>query len=132
MIKIGDKTVGPGQSTYVIGEIGINHNGCVDTAKRIIDAAVVAGCDAVKFQKRTPDLCVPSHQRDVQRETPWGIMSYIDYKWKVGTAWGISISDLRGRGRLTRVELCLEVDSRTCPNPGAYRGPCPDAYVTMT
>ncbi len=83
MIKIGDKTVGPGQSTYVIGEIGINHNGCVDTAKRIIDAAVVAGCDAVKFQKRTPDLCVPAHQRDVQRETPWGIMSYIDYKHRI-------------------------------------------------
>ena len=56
MITIGDKTVGPGQATYVIGEIGINHNGCVETAKRIIDAAVVAGCDAVKFQKRTPAL----------------------------------------------------------------------------
>lgn len=83
MITIGDKTVGPGQSTYVIGEIGINHNGCVETAKRIIDAAVVAGCDAVKFQKRTPDLCVPAHQRDVQRETPWGIMSYIDYKHRI-------------------------------------------------
>jgi len=83
MITIGDKTIGPGQSTYIIGEIGINHNGCVETAKRIIDAAVVAGCDAVKFQKRTPDLCVPAHQRDVQRETPWGIMSYIDYKHRI-------------------------------------------------
>ena len=83
MIKIGDKTIGPGHPTYVIGEIGINHNGCIETAKRIIDAAVVAGCDAVKFQKRTPDLCVPTHQRDVQRETPWGIMSYIDYKHRI-------------------------------------------------
>lgn len=83
MITIGDKTVGPGQPTYIIGEIGINHNGCLETAKRIIDAAVVAGCDAVKFQKRTPDLCVPAHQRDVQRETPWGIMSYIDYKHRI-------------------------------------------------
>lgn len=83
MITIGDKQVGPGESTYIIGEIGINHNGCLETAKRIIDAAVVAGCDAVKFQKRTPDLCVPAHQRDVQRETPWGIMSYIDYKHRI-------------------------------------------------
>jgi sialic acid synthase SpsE len=83
MITIGDKKVGPGESTYIIGEIGINHNGCLETAKRIIDAAVVAGCDAVKFQKRTPDLCVPAHQRDVQRETPWGIMSYIDYKHRI-------------------------------------------------
>ena len=83
MITIGDKNVGPKQSTYIIGEIGINHNGCLETAKRIIDAAVVAGCDAVKFQKRTPDLCVPAHQRDVQRETPWGIMSYIDYKHRI-------------------------------------------------
>jgi len=83
MMKIGDKTIGPGHPTYVIGEIGINHNGCIETAKRIIDAAVVAGCDAVKFQKRTPDLCVPAHQREVQRETPWGIMSYIDYKHRI-------------------------------------------------
>jgi sialic acid synthase SpsE len=83
MIKIGNKTIGPGYPTYVIGEIGINHNGCIETTKRIIDAAVVAGCDAVKFQKRTPDLCVPAHQRDVQRETPWGIMSYIDYKHRI-------------------------------------------------
>ena len=83
MIKIGDKTIGPGHPTYVIGEIGINHNGCIETAKRIIDAAVVAGCDAVKFQKRTPDLCVPAHQREVQRETPWGVMSYINYKHRI-------------------------------------------------
>lgn len=83
MITIGDKKIGPGEATYIIGEIGINHNGCLETAKRIIDAAVVAGCDAVKFQKRTPDLCVPAHQRDVQRETPWGIMSYIDYKHRI-------------------------------------------------
>ncbi len=83
MTTIGDKKIGPGESTYIIGEIGINHNGCLETAKRIIDAAVVAGCDAVKFQKRTPDICVPAHQRDVQRETPWGIMSYIDYKHRI-------------------------------------------------
>ncbi|MGB0638045.1 MAG: N-acetylneuraminate synthase family protein, partial [Myxococcota bacterium] len=83
MITIGNKEIGPGHPTYVIGEIGINHNGSLETAKRIIDAAVVAGCDAVKFQKRTPDLCVPSHQREIMRETPWGLMSYIDYKHRI-------------------------------------------------
>ena len=83
MITIGNKKIGPGHPTYVIGEIGINHNGSLETAKRIIDAAVVAGCDAVKFQKRTPDLCVPSHQREIMRETPWGLMSYIDYKHRI-------------------------------------------------
>jgi N-acetylneuraminate synthase len=82
-VKIGDRLVGDGQPAYVIGEIGINHNGDLGVAKRLIDAAVVAGCQAVKFQKRTPELCVPPHQRDIQRETPWGIMSYMAYRERV-------------------------------------------------
>lgn len=82
-VKIGDRLVGDGQPAYVIGEIGINHNGDLGIAKRLIDAAVVAGCQAVKFQKRTPELCVPPHQRDIQRETPWGIMSYMAYRERV-------------------------------------------------
>jgi N-acetylneuraminate synthase len=70
-------------STKVIAEIGINHNGSVDIAKSLIDAAVLAGCDYVKFQKRTPEICVPDHQKSVIRSTPWGDMSYLDYKYKV-------------------------------------------------
>ena len=58
-IKIGDRSVGAGQPVYVIGEIGINHNGDIDIAKQLIDVAAEAGCDAVKFQKRTPEICVP-------------------------------------------------------------------------
>lgn len=69
--------------TYIIAEIGINHNGSLDTAKKLIDIAAVAGCDAVKFQKRNPDVCVPDHQKDVPRDTPWGTMSYIDYKHRM-------------------------------------------------
>ncbi|MCW4040579.1 MAG: N-acetylneuraminate synthase family protein [Candidatus Bathyarchaeota archaeon] len=69
--------------TYIIAEIGINHNGSLDTAKRLIDVAAVAGCDAVKFQKRNPDVCVPDHQKGVMRNTPWGEMTYLDYKKKV-------------------------------------------------
>ena len=67
----------------IIAEIGINHNGSIKVAKRLIDAAALAGCDYVKFQKRTPDLCVPEHQKGKMRETPWGSMKYIDYKKKI-------------------------------------------------
>lgn len=69
--------------TYIIAEIGINHNGDIEIAKRLIDVAIVAGCDAVKFQKREPDICVPEHQKGVMRETPWGEMTYLDYKKRI-------------------------------------------------
>ena len=67
-VAIGDKTVGRDHPTYVIAEIGLNHNGDVAIAKQLIDIAAEAGCDAVKFQKRTPELCVPPDQRNIQRE----------------------------------------------------------------
>ena len=69
--------------TYIIAEIGINHNGSLETAKKLIDVAAVAGCDAVKFQKRNPDVCVPEHQKNKPKETPWGKMTYLEYKHKV-------------------------------------------------
>ena len=68
---------------YIIAEIGINHNGDMSIAKKLIDIAKVAGCDVVKFQKRNPDVCVPEHQKTIMRDTPWGRMSYLDYKYKV-------------------------------------------------
>lgn len=71
------------KKTYIIAEIGINHNGDLDIAKRLIDIAALSGCDAVKFQKRNPDVCVPEHQKGIMRETPWGTMTYLDYKYKV-------------------------------------------------
>jgi N-acetylneuraminate synthase len=83
VLKIGDRLIGDGQPTYVVAEIGINHNGSLDDAKRLIDAAVHAGVDAVKFQKRTPELCVPDEQKSQMRETPWGYLSYLDYRRKV-------------------------------------------------
>lgn len=75
--------VGEGQPVYVIGEIGINHNGSMENAKRLIEGAAEAGCDAVKFQKRTPELCVPKEQWNIERDTPWGRMTYLDYRHKV-------------------------------------------------
>ena len=71
-IRIGDKWVGEGHPVFVIAEIGINHNGSLELAKRMIDGAVLAGADAVKFQKRTPELCVPRDQWTIERDTPWG------------------------------------------------------------
>jgi N-acetylneuraminate synthase len=71
------------KKTYIIAEIGINHNGDLKNALRLIDIAAAAGCDAVKFQKRNPDVCVPEHQKNIMRDTPWGQMTYLDYKYKV-------------------------------------------------
>ena len=82
-IQIGNRFVGHGQPVYIIGEIGINHNGDLEIAKKLIDTALVAGCDAVKFQKRTPELCVPPEQREILRDTPWGRMTYMDYRYRV-------------------------------------------------
>jgi len=82
-IQIGGRWVGEGHPTFIIAEIGINHNGDLNTAKRLIDVAVMAGCDAVKFQKRTPEKAVPPEYQNVLRETPWGLISYLEYRHKV-------------------------------------------------
>ena len=82
-IKIGSRMIGEGHPVFVIAEIGINHNGSLEIAKKLIDGAKSAGCDAVKFQKRTPEICVPKDQWYIERDTPWGRMSYIDYRHKV-------------------------------------------------
>ena len=68
------------KKTKIIAEIGLNHNGDISLARKLIDAAIVAGCDYAKFQKRTPDICVPDHQKLKLRKTPWGEIPYIDYK----------------------------------------------------
>jgi N-acetylneuraminate synthase len=109
-IKIGNRMVGDGHPAYVIAEIGINHNGDLEIAKQMIDAAVHAGVDAVKFQKRTPEIATPLEQQKQMRETPWGYITYLDYRYKVefseeqyceiekyckfkGIAWMVSVWD---------------------------------------
>ena len=82
-LKIGNRQIGDGHPAYIIAEIGINHNGDLDVAKAMIDAAVEAGVDAVKFQKRTPEVCTPPEQQKQMRETPWGYITYLDYRYKV-------------------------------------------------
>lgn len=71
------------KNIFIIAEAGINHNGDVNLAKKLIDLAAMTGCDAVKFQKRTPDICVPEKMKFVMRDTPWGKMTYLDYKKKI-------------------------------------------------
>jgi N-acetylneuraminate synthase len=82
-VKVGSRFIGPGEPVYIIAEIGINHNGSLSLAKELIDGAIFSGCDAVKFQKRTPEICVPKDQWDIARDTPWGRIPYIEYRIKV-------------------------------------------------
>jgi N-acetylneuraminate synthase len=71
-LKVGSHPVGPHFPCFVIAEIGINHNGSLSTAKQLIDAAISAGADAVKFQKRTVDLVYSKEELDRPRESPYG------------------------------------------------------------
>lgn len=82
-VSLAGRLVGEGHPTYIIAEIGLNHNGDLKLAKQLIDVASLFGCDAVKFQKRTPELCVPRDQWDKERDTPWGRMMYIEYRHRI-------------------------------------------------
>lgn len=81
-MNLGNRKIGDGHPTYVVAEVGINHNGDLEIAKKLIQAAYLSGVDAVKFQKRTPELCVPPEQRGQMRETPWGYITYLEYRYK--------------------------------------------------
>ena len=97
------KIIGKGHPCYIIAEIGINHNGSLETAKQLIEEGAMAKVDAVKFQKRTPELCVPLDQWEIMRDTPWGKMSYIDYKRK--TEFGnLEYSDIDKYAKLKGVD----------------------------
>lgn len=82
-VQIGSNTIGGDSPVYVIGEIGLNHNGDLEIAKRLIDVAANAGAQAVKFQKRTPEIATPEHMKSSLRETPWGTMTYLEYRYRV-------------------------------------------------
>jgi len=82
-VSIGSHRIGEGHPAYVIAEIGLNHNGSVELAKQLIDVAADAGAQAVKFQKRTPEISTPEHMKSVMRETPWGEMTYLEYRYRV-------------------------------------------------
>jgi len=79
-IMLGGQTISACSPVYIIAEIGINHNGDIAIAKKLIDIASQAGCNAVKFQKRTPELCVPESHHHLPKKTPWGTMTYMEYR----------------------------------------------------
>lgn len=125
----GHGLVGGSSPTFIVAEIGINHNGDLDTALQLIDAAVRSGADAVKFQKRNPDISVPQHMRDQPKDTPWGMVSYLEYKHRMefwqreydvinrhcrnrGILWFASPWDAESVGFLDRYELpCYKIAS---------------------
>jgi N-acetylneuraminate synthase len=72
VVKIGDRYIGDGKPTFITAEIGINHNGDINIAKKLIDIAKEAGCDAVKFQKRTIDVVYTKEELSKARESPFG------------------------------------------------------------
>ena len=82
-ICFGDYVINEESEPYFIAEIGINHNGDLQIAKKLMDGAHAAGWNAVKFQKREPDIAVPEHQKTVMRDTPWGRMTYLEYKKRI-------------------------------------------------
>jgi len=110
------------EKTYIIAEIGINHNGDLSIAKRLIDIAAAAGCDAVKFQKRNPDICVPEEQKSKPRSWQGEEMTYLEYKYRVefgkeeydeidryckeqGIAWSASPWDLDSLSFLNQYDI---------------------------
>lgn len=95
-------------SVVCVAEIGINHNADLDIAKQLIEKAAWAGADYVKFQKREPELAVPQDQWDIKRQTPWGEMSYIDYKRKMEFSFE-QLNELRRHTKLHDIEMFLSV-----------------------
>jgi len=83
MLRVTGRKIGRGQPTYVIAEGGVNHSGDLDTAFSMLREAALAGADAFKLQKRSPEHCVPRAEWDKVRDTPWGSMRYIDYRHRV-------------------------------------------------
>ncbi len=71
------------KKTFLIAEAGINHNGSLSEAKKLIYLAKKYNFDSVKFQKRDLNVCIPEHQKNIKRETPWGTLSYLEYKKKI-------------------------------------------------
>jgi N-acetylneuraminate synthase len=133
VLDLNGRPVGDGCPNYIIAEIGINHNGSLEIAKKLIDVAKAAGCDAVKFQKRTPEKCVPAEQRDKMRETPWGYITYLEYRYKVefGVEEFTQIDNYCRAQKIHWFVSCWDPDSVEFMKP--FKTPCikiPSASLT--
>merc|ERR1719456_1191167 len=89
------------EECQIIAEIGINHNGDIELCKKLMMATKVSGCQWAKIQKRNPDVCVPEKQKSVMRDTPWGRMTYLDYKYVIRP---------QGVSRITDYKYKMEFD----------------------
>jgi N-acetylneuraminate synthase len=83
VVYIDQRVISNDAFPFLIAEIGVNHNGDMQIAKKLIDAVFACNWHCVKFQKRTPDIAVPEHQKNVMRETPWGNLTYLEYRYKI-------------------------------------------------
>tara|TARA_B100000767_G_C19717215_1_gene515510 strand:+ start:552 stop:1400 length:849 start_codon:yes stop_codon:yes gene_type:complete len=119
---------------YLIAEIGINHNGSLSTAKKMIDIAKATGFDAVKFQKRDPDICVPEDQKKIIRETPWGSMTYLAYKKKIELNLK-QLTNLKKYAKKLKLDFCascFDVNSIKLMNSLNDFNKIPSAMITNT
>ena len=117
---------------YLIAEIGINHNGSLKIAKKMIDAAHSSGFNAVKFQKRDPDICVPENQKKILRETPWGQISYLAYKKKIEFNVGhfIKLKNYAKKLKLDFSASCFDIESYKLMNKLNDFNKIPSAMIT--
>lgn len=130
-MEIDGRVIGDGLPVYIIAEAGINHNGDIGTALKMVEVAAECGAEAIKFQMRTPRICVPKDQWELERDTPWGKMSYIKYKermefndheWRliadradeVGISWFASAWDIPSVRRLEKVGGAAHKVSSAC------------------
>jgi N-acetylneuraminate synthase len=119
---------------YLIAEIGINHNGSISVAKKMIDLANATGFDAVKFQKRDPDICVPENQKETMRETPWGNMSYLAYKKKIEFNLK-ELTNLKNYAKKLKLDFCascFDVNGFKLMNKLNDFNKIPSAMITNT
>ncbi len=99
---------------YLIAEIGINHNGSLTEAKKLILLARKSNFDAVKFQKRDLNVCIPDDQKNIQRETPWGLMTYLEYKKKIELSYN-QFKELKLFAKKNKIEMftsCWDIQSQ--------------------
>ena len=119
---------------YLIAEIGINHNGSLSIAKKMIDVAKTVGFDAVKFQKRDPDICVPEKQKKILRETPWGNMSYLAYKTQIEFNLK-QLTSLKKYAKKLKIDFCascFDINSLKLMNKLNDFNKIPSAMITNT
>ena len=119
---------------YLIAEIGINHNGSMNLAKKLIINAHNSGFDAVKFQKRDPDICVPENEKNIIRDTPWGKITYLAYKKKIEFNFK-KMSILKNFAKKFKLDFCascFDVNSFKLVNKLNKFNKIPSAMITNT